>query len=99
MRRNYTKLAALTAIMAMMGSPMGGSGMIPSSSNVRAHAKDQIKDEQHRIRTQSRKETFGSGIGHRILLQPSFTGNQRQYRKKCRSNPWIYNSTKHRSKN
>jgi hypothetical protein len=90
MRRSFTKLAALAAMIAAAGSPAAGIGHAAKYEAVRT------KDVLSLTKAERRLLSSGSGYGR---PKTDFSGNQRQYRKKMRQNPCRFNSKKHRGNN
>lgn len=94
MRRPFTKLATLAMMMGAMGAS------IPAlSSNAPTATKDQIsiKDQKPKVMKEVPRGDSWLSEGRRNPAGRFL--NQKQYRKKCRQNPWMYKSKKHRSKN
>jgi hypothetical protein len=82
-----------------MGSPMAmARNFVPNNHNTRATSKDAIKDKGEKP-TVTEKEHRHGGSWNKPKLDGPGVLNQRQYRKKCASNPHLYRSFKHRSKN
>ncbi|MHA4844403.1 hypothetical protein ACX0G7_09575 [Flavitalea antarctica] len=95
MRRSFTKLAALTAMMGLMAPGTSQA----RTSNAPTATKEAVthKDIRPTVSKEIRVNTNGDFLGWRN--PPGRFLNQRQYRKKCRNNPSLYKSKKHRSKN
>jgi hypothetical protein len=95
----FPGLAAVAAAIAMLGSP---AAAISSNANtpgaVKTTSKDAIKEDVTPVRPMAMKNKFG-GYSNVGVKAANVFKNQRQYRKHVRSNPWLLNSKKHRSKN
>lgn len=92
-------LRAVIAAVAMAAgfSPMAGIGGT-NSAHVRTVNKDAVKGDNIKPGVISENK-IGSGREGYRRPKTDFSGNQRQYRKKCRQNPCRFNSKKHRSNN
>lgn len=91
------KPSALVAMMLAMGVGAPQAGMGTRSQQVSTINRDAIAEKVTPAASMLKNIMEGSGerAGHpanRFL-------NQRQYRKRCRQNPHLYKSAKHRSKN
>lgn len=92
------KIFSVAAMLGMMANPQASAKIGNGSSNIRTVNKDAIKEDYKQVRPESRRNRHGGFSGEGINAANRFL-NQRQYRKKCRSNPHLYSSYKHRSKN
>lgn len=86
--RKGSGLAALMALMTL--SAQTAQQATDRKDNVANYA-DYVKRP---MMVQNRFGGFSNSS-----LKASIYRNQRQYRKRCRQNPWVYKSKKHRSKN
>lgn len=94
-----SRLAAVVAAIAMLGSPaaaVSSSSSVPGTVNTAN--KDAIKEDVTPVRPMSLRNKFG-GFSQVSVKAANVHKNQRQYRKHVRSNPWLLKSKKHRSKN
>jgi hypothetical protein len=87
-------MATMAAMLGMMMAPMSGM----TGNGMKTLNKDAVKVAMA-TRRPEQKRNITSGGRLSIYGKPSFAGNQRQYRKKCRRSPWIYKSKKLRSNN
>lgn len=97
MKRQLTKIGMLAAAMAMVGSPSSGSTGT-GSVNVKTSNRDAVKNDVKPVAPVMKRNAFG-GFGNELLKPAGVFLNQRQYRKRCRQNPHLLRSKKHRSKN
>jgi hypothetical protein len=97
MKSSLKRVAAMMAGVAMMGAPVHSASPVSSpTGNVQSLKKDAVTKQVEPVRSVSRKQI--SGFSSNENNSGRFL-NQRQYRKKCRQNPHLYKSKKHRSKN
>lgn len=91
MKKSSKTFQAAAMILAMASMFAG-----PASASVRH--KDAIKQEQKSVKPEAIRNKFGGFSGSGLKAANRFL-NQRQYRKRCRQCPHLYQSKKHRSKN
>ena len=92
MKGVFRSLAFITAAIAAATSPAASA---PSNNKDAAAIVHEINRSSAPTGIRNNFSGQFSGSGERAGLYK----NQRQHRKMCKQNPWMYKSKKHRSKN
>ena len=93
MKKHFLKIAALASLMSMAGTSQ--ATIQPSQQAIQKDAIDKLQKQS----TINQMVRSGMNNGWAEIAGESRVLNQRQYRKKVRSNQSLYKSRKHRSKN
>ena len=95
MRKGVGLIAAAVALAGLSGT---AAGIGTAHAQVNTANRDAVKNDNIQPEVAIRKRTGRSASAY-AYPKTSFAGNQRQYRKKMRSNPCRYASKKHRANN